>query len=72
MMSTDKDFCFMATEDLMVEIQVDSINKMRVNRRLYRVSCGCWRTRMQTLLSEGEAQPEAMQSEQCCRQGHQQ
>ena len=27
---------------------------------------------MQTLLSEGEAQPEAMQSEQCCRQGHQQ
>ena len=27
---------------------------------------------MQTLLSEGEAQPEAMQPEQCCRQGHQQ
>ena len=24
---------------------------------------------MQTLLSEGESQPEAMQSEQCCRQG---
>ena len=26
---------------------------------------------MQTLLSEGGAQLEAMQTEQCCRQGHQ-
>ena len=61
MMSTDKDFCFMAADDLMMELQMDSINQMpRVNRRLYRVSCGCWRTRMQILLSEGEAQPEAM------------
>ena len=25
MMSTDKDFCFMATDDLMMELQMDSI-----------------------------------------------
>ncbi len=33
MMSTDKDFCFMATEDLMMEVQVDSINQLRVTEQ---------------------------------------
>ena len=41
MMSTDKDFCFMATKDLMMELQMDSINQMRVNRRNYRVVLSC-------------------------------
>ena len=33
MMSTDKDFCFMATDDLMMEVQVDSINQLRVTEQ---------------------------------------
>ena len=41
MMSTDKDFCFMATKDLMMELQMDSINLMRVNRRNYRQVLSC-------------------------------